>query len=222
MRNKLRWSALLITEMKLSKYGVNHCLVFPPLWLLRWRLQERKIQCKVCFKKPWDTWRRYTMLWGNNVTCGYNPKSKHKEQILISCLTTRQGWPPLCFSIFLLYETEREQTQLRCTIQSIKQLIENQFQERREGKEGKETGEHVKRNWVALSSAMSQNHNMFWFSPERRVRRRLLHNSKLLLQVSSVVFLFSLIPKGKRSHTDPGELVTISEVCSSSQSLLFQ
>lgn len=43
----------------------------------------------------------------------------------------------------------------------------------------------------------------------------------MLLQVSSVVF-FSLIPKGKRSHTDPGELVTISEVHSSRQSLLFQ
>lgn len=117
-------------------------------------------------------------------------QSQHKEQILISCLMTRQGWPPLCFSIFLLCETEREQTQLRCTIQSIKQLIENQFQERREGKEGKKTREHVKRNWVALSSATSQNHNMFCSFPERRVRRRLLHNSKLLLQVSSVVFFF--------------------------------
>lgn len=92
--------------------------------------------------------------WGNNVTCGYNPKSQLKEQILISCLMTWQGRPPLCFSIFVLCETERKQTQLRCTIQSIKKT-EKQFQERREGKEGKEgkeTGEHVKRNWVALSS----------------------------------------------------------------------
>lgn len=196
MRNELRWSALLTTKMKLSKYGVNHCLAFPPPWLLRWQLQERKMQCKVCFKKPWDTWRWYTMLWGNNVTCGYSPKSQHKEQILISCLVTWQSQPPFCFCIFLFCETEREQTQLRCTIQSIKHLMENQFQERREGKEGKETGKHVKRNWVALSSAMSQNHSMFCSSPERRVRRRLLHNSKMLLQVSSVVF-FLLNPKGQ-------------------------
>lgn len=135
MRKELRWSALLTTEMKLSKYSVNHCLAFPPPWHPRWQLQERKIQCKVCFKKPWDTWRRYTMLGGNHVTCGYNPKSQHKEQILISCLMTRQGWPPLCFSIFLLCETEREQTQLRCTIQSTKQW-KSSF--RKGGKEKKE------------------------------------------------------------------------------------
>lgn len=135
MRKELRWSALLTTEMKLSKYSVNHCLAFPPPWHPRWQLQERKIQCKVCFKKPWDTWRRYTMLGGNHVTCDYNPKSQHKEQILISCLMTRQGWPPLCFSIFLLCETEREQTQLRCTIQSTKQW-KSSF--RKGGKEKKE------------------------------------------------------------------------------------
>jgi len=32
---------------------------------------------------------------------------------------------------------------------------------------------------------------------------------------SVLLQIFSLIPKGKRSHTDPGELVTISEIRSS-------
>lgn len=194
-RNELGWSALLTTEMKLSKHCVNHCLAFPPLWLLQRQLQQRKIQSKVCFKKAWDIWRQYTVLWGNNGTRGYNPKSQHKEQILISCLMTWQGQPPLCFSIFLLCETQREQTQLRCTIQSIKQWKTSL---RKVGKEKKEKRqEHVKSNWVALSSATSQNHNTFCFSPERRVRRRLLHNLKLLLQVSSVVCFIFLNPKGQ-------------------------
>lgn len=123
-----------------------HHLAFPPPCLLQWHLQERKIKCKLCCKKSWGTWEWYSMLWENSVTCGYNQKRVSiRNRYLYPVWWNRKAD---FFYIIFFCKTESDQAQLRCTIQSIKQLRENKFQERREGREGTGTGGHVKRNWA--------------------------------------------------------------------------
>lgn len=148
-------------------------------------------------------------------------KSQHKEQILLFCVVKWEGRLLFCFYIFSKTtrsnSTKMYYSKHRTTNGKPVSGKEGRKRRKRQGTCQKElSGKYFPQQCprIVIRSAFAQKEE--WNTDYYTIQKLRTCFKSVLLQI------FSLIPKSKRSHTDPEELVTISEICSSSYSLIFK